>query len=235
MNIVDYIIIIFILLGFISGFKRGVIKQGVLTFGTILVVVLAFIFKNSLSIVLYQKFSFFTVGLLENYSMLNVLLYELISFFILLSIFSLIFAIIVKISGIIEKFLRATIILAIPSKLLGGILGMIEYYVISFIILLIITMPIFEVSKIDSIRESKVKDRILNNSLLMSKVSNGLIDSINEINDLLNDKNKLGTKEFNCKSLNIFVKNKIVSEESINYLKENNKISKTCKIKSTNK
>ena len=235
MNIVDYIIIIFILLGFVSGFKRGVIKQGVLTFGTILVVVLAFIFKNSLSIVLYQKFSFFTVGLLENYSMLNVLLYELISFFILLSIFSLIFAIIVKISGIIEKFLRATIILAIPSKLLGGILGMIEYYVISFIILLIITMPIFEVSNIDSIRESKVKDRILNNSLLMSKVSNGLIDSINEVNDLLNDKNKLGTKEFNCKSLNIFVKNKIVSEESINYLKENNKINKTCKIKSTNK
>ena len=233
MNIVDYIIIIFILLGFVSGFKRGVIKQGVLTFGTILVVVLAFIFKNSLSIVLYQKFSFFTVGLLENYSMLNVLLYELISFFILLSIFSLIFAIIVKISGIIEKFLRATIILAIPSKLLGGILGMIEYYVISFIILLIITMPIFEVSKIDSIRESKVKDRILNNSLLMSKVSNGLIDSINEVNDLLNDKNKLGTKEFNCKSLNIFFKNKIVSEESINYLKENNKINKTCKIKST--
>ncbi|MBQ1496187.1 MAG: CvpA family protein [Bacilli bacterium] len=231
MNIVDYIIIIFILFGFISGFKRGIIKQGVLTFGTILVVFLAFMFKNSLSMVLYEKFSFFTVGLLENYSMLNILLYELISFFILLSIFSLIFAIIVKISGIIEKFLRATIILALPSKILGGILGIIEFYVITFIVLLIITMPIFEVSKVDVIRESKVKDRILNNSLLMSKVSNGLIDSVYEINDLINDKKKLGTKEFNCKSLNIFVKNKIVSKESINYLKENNKISNSCKIK----
>ena len=139
MNILDIIILIFLALGFISGFKRGVIKQGVLTFGTILVVVLSFLLKNPLSMALYKHFPFFTSGLLENYSVLNILLYELISFFILLSIFSLIFAIVLKISGIIEKILRATIILAIPSKLLGGILGMIEFYVISFVILLIIT------------------------------------------------------------------------------------------------
>lgn len=230
MNILDIIILIFLALGFISGFKRGVIKQGVLTFGTILVVVLSFLLKNPLSMALYKHFPFFTSGLLENYSVLNILLYELISFFILLSIFSLIFAIVLKISGIIEKILRATIILAIPSKLLGGILGMIEFYVISFVILLIITMPIFDVSTFSEVRESKLKNKILNNSILVSDVSRGLVKSINEVDILIHKKKQLGSKEFNCEALNVFIKNKIVSKDSINYLKDNNKIDSSCEI-----
>lgn len=231
LNIVDGIIILLLVLGFVSGFKRGVVKQGVLTFGTILVVVLAFLFKNPLSMILYKHCPFFTVGLLKNYSILNILLYELISFFILLSIFSLILAIIIKISGIIERFLRSTVILALPSRLVGGVLGIIEFYIFAFVILLIVTMPIFTISNNKSLVESKYKDKILNNTFMISHLSGGMVKSINEINDLLDDEDKLGTNKFNCKALNIFVENKIIGEDSINYLRENKKIDFPCVVK----
>lgn len=231
LNVVDAIIIVFLVVGFVSGFKRGVVKQGVITFGTILVVTLAFLFKNPLSMVLYKHFPFFTVGLLKNYSILNILLYELISFFVLLSIFAIILAVIIKISGVIERFLRSTVILALPSRILGGVLGMIELYIFVFVILLIVTMPIFSISSKEYITESKYKDKVLNNTLLISNVSGGMVNSVNEINELLEDEDKIGTKNFNCKALNIFVENKIVSMDSIDYLREQNKIDFPCKIK----
>lgn len=230
MSILDIIIIIFIALGFLAGFKRGIIKQGVITVGTTLVVVLAFLLKNPLSLVLYKHLPFFTVGILGNFSSLNILLYELISFFILFSIFSLIFAIVVKVSGLIERLVRATVILALPSKILGGILGLIEMYVVAWIILFIISMPVFSISSSKFITESKLKDKILNNTLIISHINKDLINSIDDVNELLERKDEFGEKLFNCKAINIFKKNNIITGESIEYLKENNKIDKDCKI-----
>ncbi len=230
-NVIDIAIVFLLLFGFLNGFKRGFIKQAVITIGTIIVIILAFLFKNPLSMVLYKHLPFYTVGLLKNYSSLNILLYELISFFILLSLFSLIFAVIVKISGLVEKILRATIILALPSKILGGILGVIETYNFCFIVLLIITMPIFMFSTEPIITESKLKDKILNNTIIISDMSKGLVKSIDKVNDLLMSKKQLGKKEFNCKTINVFVKNKVVSKKSVKYLQENNKIDKECVIK----
>lgn len=230
-NVVDIIVIILLIIGFLKGFKRGVVKQTVMTVGSILVIVLAFTLKNPLSKVLYTKLPFFTTGILKNYSILNIFLYELISFLILLTIFSLIYAIIVKISGLVEKLLRGTVILALPSKILGGILGVVETYLACFIILLIITLPIFTISNSKVIRESKTKDIILSKTLVVSKLSKGITTSVNEINDLLKDKKKLGTEEFNCKALKVFIKNNIVTKDSAEYLKKKNKINKTCTLK----
>ena len=45
----DIIIIMILLFGALIGFKRGVIKQGVITIGMILILVLSFILKNPVS------------------------------------------------------------------------------------------------------------------------------------------------------------------------------------------
>lgn len=230
-NIIDVIIVLILISGFLSGFKRGVIKQGVITVGSVLTLMLAFIFKNPLSMVLYKHLPFYTVGLLKNYSVLNILLYELISFFILLTLFSLLYAIIVKISGIVEKLVRATIILALPSKILGGLLGIIESYMFCFIMLIIISMPISALSNNRIVKESILKDKILKNTIVISPLSRGLVKSIYSINDLLIERNKLGTRDFNCKSINVLVKNKVVTKDSVSYLQENNKIDSSCTIK----
>ena len=229
-SIIDIIIVLLLIICFVKGYKRGVVKQGVMTVGSLLVIILAFIFKNPLSMVMYTKLPFFTTGLLRNYSILNILLYELLSFLILLTIFGLIYAVLVKISGIIEKVLRGTIILALPSKLLGALLGVIENYIFCFIILLIITLPIFSFSNSKFITSSKLKDFILTKSVLLSSVSNDITKSALDINELINNEQKLGTEEFDCKALKVFIKNKIVSEESANYLIEHNKVKKTCTL-----
>ena len=92
-------------------------------------------------------------------------------------------------------------------------------------------MPIFTISNNKSLVESKYKDKILNNTFMISHLSGGMVKSINEINDLLDDEDKLGTNKFNCKALNIFVENKIIGEDSINYLRENKKIDFPCVVK----
>ena len=230
-NIVDLIIIIFLLLGFVGGYEKGLIKQAVSTVGSILCVVLAFLLKNNLSIILYKKLPFFTVGILKNYSSLNILVYELISFLILLIIFSIILAIIIKISGVVEKLVEGTIILKTPSKILGGLLGMIDCYIAVFIILIIFSLPILQFGFIEEVNKSTLRNFILKNTLVLSNLSKPLVNTIDEVYELTDIK-KLGTEEFNCRSIKIFKKNNIINDENIEYLIDNNKLeydSKKCK------
>lgn len=223
--IVDIIIVLLLISGFITGYKRGFIKQAISTIGLIVIVVLAFLLKNNLSIILYKKCPFFTIGLLKNYSSLNILVYELISFFILFFIFSIILKIIIKIIGKVEDILEDSSVLKIPLKIFGGVLGTIEVYVSLFIILLFLSLPIFGISNF--IYESKLKDNILNNTFLISNISKPLVKSIDQIKELEIQKN-IGKKEFNCETIEIFKKNNIISEKSIKYLKDHNKLNIDC-------
>ena len=59
MNIVDVIIIIFILIGGLLGFKRGAVKEFVSAIGFFVVVVLSFLLKNPLSVIFYENLPFF--------------------------------------------------------------------------------------------------------------------------------------------------------------------------------
>jgi uncharacterized membrane protein required for colicin V production len=226
-NLVDIIIVLLLVSGFISGYKKGLFKQAISTIGLIVVVVLAFLLKNNLSIILYKNCPFFTVGLLKNYSSLNILLYELISFFILFIVFSIILKIILKLFGVIEDIIEDSDLFRTISKLLGGLLGVLESYVSIFVILLVLCLPIFSLSFSKYIHKSKLKNYILNNTILISNVSEPLVKTIDSIADLEVQKN-IGKEEFNCKTIEIFKKNKIVTEESLKYLKKHNKLDIKC-------
>ena len=54
MGLVDILIIGFIFIGGIVGWKRGVIKEAASAVGVVLITVLSFIFKNPLSVILYE-------------------------------------------------------------------------------------------------------------------------------------------------------------------------------------
>ncbi|MBP3635824.1 MAG: CvpA family protein [Bacilli bacterium] len=227
----DIIIILFILFGGLVGFKRGIIKQSVITIGMIFVIVLSFILKNPVSALMYKHLPFFTFGgLLENVAVLNILLYEVIAFFLVFSILSAILLILVKISSIMEKILKATIILAIPSKILGAIFGMIEYYLVVFIVMFILMQPTFKLNNTDLFKYSKLKNVILEKTPFMSAVVENSLSTFNEINDLTKNKDDSDDKEFNCECINIMVKNKIIEEDSIEYLYSKNKIKTKCEI-----
>ena len=224
-NVIDIIIVLLLISGLITGYKKGFIKQVVSTVGLIISVVLAFMLKNNLSIILYEKCPFFTVGLLKNYSSLNILLYELLSFFIIFIILSIILKIIISLSGKIEDIFEESTVFKIPLKILGGVLGALESYVAIFIILLVLSLPLFSFKFSSYITKSKLSNRILNNTFLISNFAEPLVKTINSVGKLEIQSN-VGKKEFNCKTIEIFKKNNIISEESVKYLEKNKKIDK---------
>lgn len=227
----DIIILIIIIFGALIGFKRGIIKQSVVTIGMILVVILSFALKNPISSFMYKNFPFFSFsGLYEDISVLNILLYELIAFSIVFSILSTILIIIIRISNSFDKILKLTFLFALPSRVLGAILGAIEYYLIAFIFLFILMQPVFELNNSDLFKNSKLKDIILESTPFVSGYIEPTVKTVEEIDKLVKDKKKYSDKEFNCKITNIIVKNKIIDKKSLDYLYSSGKIKTKCKV-----
>ena len=136
MNIVDVIIILLIFSGALLGFKRGFTRQLVSLGSFFATVILAFLLKNPVSILLYEHLPFFKFGgILKGVTVLNIALYEVIAFFIMVLLISLLFKVLTIVTNLFEKILKMTIILSIPSKIAGAIVGVIESYIWVFILL----------------------------------------------------------------------------------------------------
>jgi len=223
MNIIDAMIILIIILGAVVGFKNGVIRQSVSFIGFLLVVILAFVFKNGLSVWMYEHLPFFNFwGILKGVTVINILLYEVIAFLILVALFTIIFRIALFAAKIIEKLLEFTIILGIPSKILGMIVGALEYYIFVFMFLYIVTLPFFDTK---SVSESKYALKILNNTPILSNYTK---EATNILNDFVELKDKYqadgSAKEFNKDALVVLLDYKVVTPDSIDKLVERNKI-----------
>ena len=223
MNIVDVFIILLLGLGAVLGFKRGFTKSLATSVGFVAVIILAFILKNPLSELMYQNLPFFNFwGIFKGVTVLNILLYEIIAFLIILSILTVILKLIIFATSIFEKILNFTVVLGIPSKLLGIIVGIVEYYVITFVILFVISLPIFN---IDFIEGSKWRKPILNNTPILTDISKNTINVFNEFSSLKEKYEKsTSAKEFNKEALDIFLKYNVITPTSANKLIEKGKI-----------
>ena len=231
LNILDVCIILVIISGAIIGFKRGVIKQGVMTIGLYIVLILSFLLKNPISALMYKYLPFFGFDfIIKNATVLNILVYEVLAFLIAFSILEIILVVLIKISSIIEKILKVTVIFAIPSKILGAILGAFEYYLLMFVILFVITQPTFKLNNEDFVRDSKLKPVILNNTIALSGMAKSTIDTFVEISELISDSEKMNSKYFNCKALKTMIKKDFLKEYSAKYLYESKKINTKCGI-----
>lgn len=219
MNILDALIIVLLILGVMGGMRRGLIKETVLLIGLIFIIVVAFYLRTPIATFMYKTLPFFEFsGKFQGVTILNILLYELIAFLIIFSVLYLILRILLKITGIIEKILKATIILGIFSKLGGGIVGFIESYVIIFIILVIASQPFLKITGLD---ESKMGNFILNNTPIMS-------DAVSDIREVSEKVYNLATKykgeSFNEEAIDLFIKYDIITSENVNLLKEKGKL-----------
>lgn len=220
MNIVDIIILVFIVLSAFVGFSRGFFKQTIMFVGTILVICLSFIFKNPLSLFMYKNLPFFKFGGLTS---LNILLYEILAFIILIVVLSIVLVILVKITGIVEKILKATIILAIPSKLLGMLVGIIESIVILYFVLFILSLPII---KVPYLNESKYAKIIMNKTPILSSVCDNIMKTFDEISEFTEENLKLNfdVNKANKDILEIILKNRVATSDNVRYLVEKDKI-----------
>ena len=172
--ILSIIIIMFILMGVIVGAKRGFTYQLIKMISTILVVFLALLLKDFVANIFIDHFNFIDID-----PAISIIFYRGIAFIILCFIFKMIFRILLKTSKKLENLLNKTIILGIPSKILGGVLGFIEYYIYAVIILSILSIPIFKINVVDS----KVARSILNSVPKVYKLDTSLFAELQEISN----------------------------------------------------
>ena len=143
MNILDVGIVLLLIMFFITGFKRGVIKELVSLIGIVLVFIISYQLKDYIGNILCYIFPFFKfTGSIEGLSVLNIILYQAIAFLIVFSLLLSLYEVILKLSKSLQKIVNMTIILIIPSKILGGLISMIKGYIILFVIFIVLLVPL---------------------------------------------------------------------------------------------
>ena len=223
MNLMDVVSILLILLFTVLGFKRGVIKSLVQLIGTCAVLVLAFVFKDVLANFLMEFLPFFNFGgIFNGISSINILIYELISFVLLFVLFYCILSIIVNLAGLVEKILKVTIILAIPSKILGALVGLVEGIIMTFLVLFIL----FHLPQIENmVAESKLSIIILERTPIIGNVAADTTQALEEIVELLNEMKESNNREqVDANVLSILQKYGIISTEDAKKLQEDGKL-----------
>lgn len=223
MNIIDIAIIIFLAVGALMGFARGFIKQTTIFVGTIIVLIFAFIFKDTIAMFLCEHLPFLNFGLFKGITSLNILFYEIIGFIIAYIILSLILKIIVSLTGIVERILKLTIVLGLISRVLGMIVGFLQAYVTVYLLLLLLSFPSFNFSIVN---ESKYKDRILNDTPVLSSVTRSFVNTFSEIFKLKNNPNGTEAERstLDGKIYDIIVKNGITADKNLQKLISTDKL-----------
>lgn len=218
MNIIDAVIIIVLIVGFLTGFRRGAVKQAVTLVGVALVIIGAYYLKNPLASFCYRTFPFINFKVFNGLSVINILFYEAISFLVAAAILTLILRIILKLSGVIESIFKATIVLGFVSKIIGGVLGIIEGYVISFVLLFFFNQPFINVT---GVGDTKIGNYMLNNTPVLTNAVKGTIDVIGDLYKTTGNYNRNG---FEKEEIEKFLEYKVISVKSLKILKDKNKI-----------
>lgn len=223
MSILDSIIILFLLTGAVLGFKKGAIKSLVVLVGTFIVVVVSYYLKNPVAEILFNFVPFFKFGgAYAGLTSLNILLYEALAYLLVFMILGSILSIVIKVSGIIEKILKATIILGIPSKVIGAVLGFIEAVVFLFVILFVLVQ--FNATQ-ELVAESSLAHSILDKTPIIGPMVNDTYKAIGDIRSLKEKYEKGGNTDlYNNEILEIMLNAKVVTPEVTEKLIKNEKL-----------
>ena len=193
MNIVDIIIIILLIMGGALGFKNGVIKTATSFIGTFAIIVLSFMFKSTVSEVLYQIMPFGNFwGAVKGIQVINIIFYEVLAFILVFAVLSFILHIILVVTGVFEKILKMTVILSLPSKILGFVVGVLQYYTYIFIALFILSLPMFHMNEI---RESTFALKILEETPVISEYATESVELYEEVYNIAKNRNKKSNEQ----------------------------------------
>lgn len=221
-TLLDALIIVALIVGFIGGWRRGFLTEFCSFIGLIAIFVIAWLCKGYLSSLMYKFLPFFKFGGdFEGISSMNILIYELIAFVIIVGVLAVILGVILKATGALENIFRGTVLLGVPSKIFGGFAGMLEAYVVTFVVLCVLSQPYITFVNIEN---DKFAKDLIEKTPLLSKSVDDVITSGEEIIVLVKDKNHYTQSQLDYKTLEILLKNGIVSPDSVDYLASKGKI-----------
>ncbi len=220
MTAIDIVILLLLVMFGVVGWKQGVIKEAVQFIGMIIILVISFIFKGELGNLFCKWLPFFNFNgsPIEGMTTLNILLYQILGFVIIFTVLYAIYNIILKISGIFQKLVNWTIILLIPSKIGGLILGLLEGYVLIFVILLIITgLP---ASYTSNFTNSSLVKTIVYKTPILSSASKDVTNSMKDVYELVDEvaQKKITTNEANLKTVDVMLKYDLVTPKTVEQL-----------------
>lgn len=213
-NILDVAIILILIMFAIVGFKRGAIKEIVSLVGIIAVFIVSFSLKGILGNILCKWLPFFDfAGSLEGVKVLNILLYQLIAFLIIYSLLFSVYMIVMKISGIVQKIIHMTVILWLPSKLIGAVVAFVTGYIMVFVVLLALLIPLKDTVVF---QDSSLANYIIYKTPILAASSENISTSINEIYTLGEDlsKGEINKNQANLETMDVLLKYKIVSPKT---------------------
>lgn len=224
LNIFDVGIILLLIMFFIVGFKNGVIREQFALVGIILVFMLSFALKGIVGNFLCLILPFFKItGVIEGFSVINILIYQAIGFILVFGILLTIYEFILRISRFVQKLVNLTIILIIPSKILGGIVGIIKGWIVLFAVFIVLMIPLRNYS---IFTDSTLINKILYNTPVLSDYTSSFTNSVEEIYDLgVKVSNKeISTNEANLETLDIMLKHNVVDKSTVEKLINQNKL-----------
>lgn len=224
MNIFDIGIILFIIMFAITGLKQGLIKSTVSLVGIILVFAIAFYLKEPFGNLLCKYLPFFNFsGNLKGLVSINILIYQLLAFIIIISVLLSIYGILTGLSKFIQKLVNATIILKLPSAIGGFVIGLIEGYLFAFIILLLLVLPL---KSFDLFSKSSLVNTILYKTPIISSSSSNITTSIEDIYTVASRtiNKKISTNEANLEIIDTMIKYDITTAHTVEQLMVLNKL-----------
>ncbi len=222
-NFLDIIIILMILYGGFRGWRYGGFSAAFNLIGTVFIFILAYFVKNPLSHYMYTNWPFFSFGgVFQGISSFNILFYEGLAYILSVVILSILLKIILKVTGLVDKLLNLTVVLALPSKILGFLCGAFQFYIYSFILLFILAQIPFS-SKYYN--ESCLGDIIVGKTPGLSQVTSNLYNSASEVYKVCVEHQSDDDKtDANIASLAIMLKYNIITVDGINTLQDNGKL-----------
>ena len=223
LTIVDSVLILFLLAGAVLGFKKGAIRSLVALVGLIALVVISYYLKNPVAEIFFKYAPFVNFkGSWDGLQTMNILLYEGIAYILVFTVLSSILSLIVKISGIMERVLAATIILGIPSKIIGAVLGFLEAIVLSFIILFVLLQ--FNTTS-EMVSESSLANSIVDKTPIIGTMVNNTYQAIQDINALKDKYAKNMNKDaYNGEILSIMLEYEVITTDSTQKLINDKKL-----------
>lgn len=218
LNIFDLGIILLLIMFLIVGFKNGVIREAFALIGIIAVFILSFVFKGLLGNLMCIILPFFKLsGVIEGFSVINILIYQIIAFMLVFAILLTIYEIFLKISKFIQKLVNLTIILILPSKLLGAVVSLIKGVIVLFAVFIVLMIPL---KNSELFTGSTMVNQILYKTPILSQSSNNYINTVEEIYNLAEkvSNKKISTNAANLELLDMMLKHKIVNKSTVESL-----------------
>ena len=214
-SVMNVICVVVPIIGFLIGLFKGFVNRSVRVLEGALIIVLSLILKNPISSLLYRFIPFVDF----EYKVLNVLLYEFVSFVLLALVLVVVVHIINRFISIIEKVVGFIISIGVPTGILGALVSLVEF---TFYLYVFIFVVFFLSAVTSSPIDSSLANKYYYKMPVLRRVFGNTFDACIEVGNEINSNES--PDKINYDSMKILLEHHFITKDNARYIIENNKI-----------